>query len=319
MTATDPSDDTGIGAAQTTPVARSRRSTPPASEADELPAVPDLGEPGVEVFASSNTARTALRPYLRSLWQRRAFMVELARSQIRGQHSNTLLGSLWTVLDPLFMAGLYFFLFSVIRGGDGRPVDFLPVLVGGMFLFTLTTTALNDGGKAVTRSARLMLNSAFPRAVLPLSQVYKSLVAFVPTVVVYVVIYAIWGSGLQIGLLALPGLLAVQITMNVGIALLMSTMVVFFRDTENALRYIQRFLFFTTPVIWPYTLLSDELQDLLAYHPLYPLFTSYQMVLGGGTADAELVVRAVVWALLLLVVGAWAFLRNERAMASRVV
>jgi hypothetical protein len=52
---------------------------------------------------------------------------------------------------------------------------------------------------------------------------------------------------------------------------------------------------------------------------LYPLFTSYQMVLGGGTADAELVARAVVWALILLVGGGWAFLRNERAMAARVV
>jgi len=319
MTATDPSGTAGIGAAHTTPIERSRRSVRTTPDIDELPPIPDLGQPGVEVFAPSDTTRTALRPYLRSLWERRAFMVELARSQLRGQHSNTLLGSLWTVLDPLFTAGLYFFLFTVIRGGAGRPVEFLPVLVGGMFLFTLTTTALNDGGKAVTRSARLMLNSAFPRAVLPLSQVYKGLVAFVPTVVVYVGIYAIWGADLQIGLLALPGLFAIQLTMNVGIALLMSTMVVFFRDTENALRYIQRFLFFTTPVIWPYTLLSDELQALLEYHPLYPLFTSYQMVLGGGTADAELVVRAAVWALILLVGGGWAFLRNERAMASRVV
>ena len=164
-----------------------------------------------------------------------------------------------------------------------------------------------------------MLNSAFPRAVLPLSQVYKGLVAFVPTVVVYVGIYAIWGADLQIGLLALPGLFAIQLTMNVGIALLMSTMVVFFRDTENALRYIQRFLFFTTPVIWPYTLLSDELQALLEYHPLYPLFTSYQMVLGGGTADAELVVRAAVWALILLVGGGWAFLRNATTSGGAVV
>ena len=277
----------------------------------------ELGE-NVQVFESGSVGRQRLGPYLRLFWARRSFMAELARSNVRGRHANTALGSLWGVLDPLFMAALYFFLFTVIRGGNGRPGDFLPVLVGGIFLFALTTAALNDGGKSVTRSGALMLNSVFPRVVLPVSALYASLIAFAPTVLVYVVIYAAFGAAPDVDLLVLPVLFAIQMILNLGLALLVSTVIVFFRDVENSLRYVQRLLFFTTPVIWPATLVPERILSVLEWSPLFPLFASYQAILSGGSAPVEYVLRSAVWAFAVLLIGSWAFLRYERLMASRL-
>ncbi len=271
----------------------------------------------VSVFEAGKSVRPELRPYLESLWERRPFMKALAKAEIRGRRSSTMLGSIWGLVDPIFQAAIYLFLFFIIRGGEGKAVSFLPVLLGGMFLFRFTATAINDGGRSVRNSRELMLSSTFPRAVLPLSAVYKGLLNFIPSIFVFAIVYLFLGSGLTFSLVVfLPLLFAVQTLTNIGIALIMSTATVFVRDMDNALSMIVRVLLFTTPVIYPIALLPPDLNTILSFNPIYPLFVNYQLIIGGGGMDLKLAVEAVIWAVVLTAGGAWLFLRYEHAMAS---
>jgi teichoic acid transport system permease protein len=270
------------------------------------------------VFEPHSAALPPLRPYLNSLWERRRFMAALARANIRGRHSSTALGSLWSVMDPLFQAAIYLFLFMVIRGNSSRPQEFVPVLMAGVFLLRLTTSTISEGGKSIRSSRDLMLSSAFPRAILPLAAVYKGVINFVPTIFVFVPVYIIFGVPPHKSLLLLPLLFAIQIVTNIGAALLVSTIAVFIKDTENALTYLVRVLFFVTPVIYPVGLLPDEVKAFLQFLPLYPLFVTYQYVIGGNNIDSVLIVGACAWAVGLLMLGGWLFLRYEQAMASRL-
>src|ERR1700712_4568009 len=93
------------------------------------------------VFEANDTTMPDVREYLALLWERRHFMAELARVDLRSTRSSTTLGAVWTVLDPLFQAGIYFFLYIVLRGEDTSTQEFLPILIGSMFLFTLSTAA----------------------------------------------------------------------------------------------------------------------------------------------------------------------------------
>jgi hypothetical protein len=101
------------------------------------------------VFEPHSRAMPDLRAYLAALWNRRDFMHALARSDLRTLRSNTTLGNLWGVLDPLFQAGIYFFLYSILRGGS--RMAFLPILIADIFLFQLTTAALGEGGLSIGR------------------------------------------------------------------------------------------------------------------------------------------------------------------------
>lgn len=315
-------EDHRLGAAPTLPgrrsseergVRRQQRST-----AATVPVGSDDGA-YVQVFEPSSRSVTAPRRYVRELWARRPFLAALAKADIRGSRSSTALGSVWGLVDPIFQSAIYYFLFVVIRGGeDGRPIEFLPLLVGGIFLFRLTTAAITDGGKSVKSSSGLMLKSTFPRAILPLSSVYKGLLLFTPSIFVFAGVYLWLGEPLHRGLLWMPVLFAIQVVTNVGLALAMSTLLVFFRDAQNALSYVTRILFFTTPVIYPISLLPEGVVDVLVYQPLFPLFASYQHVLGGGSPQLGYVVAAVAWAVFFVVLGGWVFLRHEREMAARL-
>src|SRR4051794_18921929 len=117
------------------------------------------------VFEPHSAEMPPLRPYLRDLWERRRFIAEMARADIKGKRNSTVAGQLWAVLDPLFQAAIYFFLITVLRGGARGGAE-LASLIFCVFLFQLTAGALNDGGRSVVSNKGLMLNSSFPRAML---------------------------------------------------------------------------------------------------------------------------------------------------------
>ena len=62
-----------------------------------------------------------LGPYIRELWRRRDFAREMARTTLQAQHFNTAFGQLWLVLNPLLLAGVYFVLVDILRGGASKP------------------------------------------------------------------------------------------------------------------------------------------------------------------------------------------------------
>lgn len=281
-------------------------TTPTGSTADES------GEL-VQIFEPNTAELPDLRHYFHELIIRRTFIVELAKAEVRGPRSSTVMGELWALLDPIFQASIYWFMYVVIRGG--ASTGFLSVLVFGFFMFNYTRIAISDGGRAILKGTGLMLNSTFPRALLPISAVYQGILATVPAIAVYVVIHLLLGAPIGPGITVLPLLFLLQTTMNVGLALLLSTATVFIKDMSNLLNYIVRILTFMTPVIYPVSQLTPQLRAVLSWNPLFPLFASYQSVVTGQMPSVGLVFQAFVWSIVFLLVGASVFLRHERSLA----
>jgi teichoic acid transport system permease protein len=264
------------------------------------------------VFEASTSTVPSVREYIEALWERRAFIAELARTDLRGARARTRLGNIWSVLDPLFSAAIYFFLYIVLRGGGSAQAAWLPVLVGGMFLFTLSSSAISEGGSSIKRAKGLMLNSTFPRALLPVTTVYKSLRGFIPIACVFLILFPLFGGKIGPGIFLFPLLFVLQIIMNIGIALLVSTYVVLVPDAQQVMNYVSRILFFATPVIYPVSLLPPAGKVLVAWQPLFPLFASYQAVLQGNVPSFLNVFLTIVWAFGLLILGGYFFMKRER-------
>ncbi|MEQ1785425.1 MAG: ABC transporter permease [Acidimicrobiales bacterium] len=274
----------------------------------------------VQVFEPNALDLPPLRTYLHELSARRPFIVELAGAEVRGQRSSTFLGELWSLVDPLFQAAIYWFLFTVIRGstGDGSKAEFITAIIGSVFLFNYTRIAISDGGRAILRHKGLVLNAVFPRALLPIAEVYKGFLATLPALAVYVPIHFALGGPITQAILVLPLLLVVQTVINLGLALLLSTATAYFMDVSNLLNYVTRLLTFATPVVYPVSLLSPTIRQFLAWNPLFALFTSYQAIITGQMPNAGQVFQSVAWAVVLLVSGTWVFLRHERSFALHI-
>jgi teichoic acid transport system permease protein len=271
------------------------------------------------VFEAHSVSLPTVREYLNDLWERRQFIRALAKAELRGTHTNTILGELWSIIDPLFQAAIYFFIVTIIRGGSSAdPLGYATLIIAGVFLFNFTRIALNDGGRSILNAKGLMLNSTFPRALLPISECYKGLLEFAPSVVLYAIIHVATGRPIGQGVFLLPLLFLLQVAMSVGMAFLIATATVYVRDTVNLLNYLLRILIFVTPVIYPVSGLSPTLKTILSVNPLFPLFSAYQTILLGGLPTAGQVMITFFWAVFFLVVGYRVFVTHERAFALRL-
>jgi teichoic acid transport system permease protein len=313
-----------LGAAAPLPVDATRRSArrpaPVDGRGDGAASEPRVreGEDGVEyVFGPSTRAMPDLRSYAVALWERRRFLTEMARADLKGARSSTVLGGLWSLLDPLFQAGIYYLVYTIIRSGS-RPEEFLHILIAGIFLFQLSIAGLTEGGTSVRQAKHLMLNSAFPRALLPLTTVYKGILRIVPAIPVYAFFHVVLGAPTGWGLLLLPFIFALQVVFTTGMAMLAATAVVFFRDATNVLGYVARVLFFASPVIYPVAIIPDDIRVWLSWQPFFPLFASYQAIFGGEVPGVGTILQIVAWATFFFLVGGWFFLRHERDFAIRL-
>jgi ABC-type polysaccharide/polyol phosphate export permease len=192
---------------------------------------------------------------------------------------------------------------------------FLPILIANFFFFGLSTEALSQGGQSIRRSKGLLLNSTFPRALLPITMVFKSIREFALAAAVLAVLFPLVGGKFGPGLFVLPLLFFLQIVMNIGIAMLASAYITLVPDGTNVVTYINRILFFVTPVVYPVALLPASAKALIQWQPLFSLFAAYQAVFAGKMPSPAQVFVTFVWATALLVLGARVFLRREREFA----
>lgn len=259
-----------------------------------------------------------VRPYLQDAWERRHFVVAFAKADLRGPRSRTRLGEVWAVVDPLFQAGIYWFLITMIRSSGGNNTERLTILISGIFLFTFSTTVVSGGGRSIIRNKGLMLNSTFPRILLPATETYKGLLDLGPYLLVYSVIHLLLGGPVGPGIFFLPLLLVLQVMISVGLALIFATLTVFISDMSNILDYIMRVVFFTTPILYPVDMLGPVAGALLQLNPFFALFACYQAVVTGGVPGAGYLFQAVVWACGLLYLGFRTFISREREFALRL-
>ncbi len=261
-----------------------------------------------------------LRAYLQESWDRRHFVVAMAKADLRGARSRTVLGEVWAVVDPLFQAFVYWFVINTIRAGSSPNANQrLIILISGIFMFTFSTTVVSGGGRAIIRNKNLVLNSIFPRVLLPLTELYKGLLDLGPYLAVYAVLhFLLLGGSVGPSMLLLPLLLVLQIGISLGLALLFATLTVYITDMSNVLDYVMRIVFFTTPILYSVADLPPTARVLLQANPFFALFACYQAVFLGLMPSFGYVLQAALWAGLLMYVGGRTFLSHERGFALRL-
>jgi len=258
-----------------------------------------------------------LGEYFKQVWRRRSFIAEFSRSELRAQNFGSLFGQLWLIINPLLLALVYFLLIMVIGGSaDGRRFAHL---TAGLFLFYLVTNSLTMGAKSITSGGKLILNSAFPRFVLPISATVISLFKFIPTLVVLGIITALLASPLSPALLFIPAILILALLLSLAFALLFATLNVYFRDTRNFLPYLTRAWLYLSPVLYESSSLKPALTPLKYLNPLSPFIDSWSGIFIEGNAPS-LTAWALMfaWSIGLFLLASYLFLSREREFALRI-
>ncbi len=281
-------------------------------------------EPVYHLYGPHRAGLPPLIPYFRELWHRRAFAAEMSKATMRGANTSTFFGQAWLVLNPLLLAAVYYLLVTIIR--QENDPTFFAHLTLSLFAFNLVATAITSGATSVTTSGKLLMNTPFPRLLIPLSAVRTAFFRFLPTVPVYLVFHLIfltdvWHPKMILSLY----FLGTMIIFAMGAAAFFSALQVYFRDTSSFLPFFVRIWMYLSPVLWaPEHIIGRFSAPLLAAiqtNPMYAMLGGYTQLLQTEADYPPLYMwlSAGAWALVVAVIGFLFFMSREREFTVRLV
>jgi teichoic acid transport system permease protein len=183
----------------------------------------------------------------------------------------------------------------------------------------LIHNAMTVGVRSVTKGGRLILNSAFPRALLPLSAVITSFMRFLPTLVVYVPIHLAAGLPVNLNDLWTIPIIALMLLLAAGLSMLVAAAQVYFRDLSNFLPYALRIWLYVSPVLYFADEVPQRYRWLLDVNPMGGLLTAWSDVLvDGKPPGADAMLLGLAWGIGLFIAAGLFFLSREREFAVRL-
>jgi teichoic acid transport system permease protein len=289
--------------------------------APTAPATPDRTDEftsATHVYEPHKVGLPPLGPYVRELWRRREFAFELSRTELRAQHFNTVFGQLWLVLNPLLLACVYFILVDILRSRSGG-LEFFAHLMGSLFVFNFVTDAIRQAVKSVTGGGKLILNTAFPRVMLPGASVISAFKRFLPTMLVFAPVYIAAGPTPGPELLWLIPVFALFGILASGISMLVAAGQVYFRDLKNFLNYALRIWLYGSPILYFAHEVPEKYHFLLVLNPIAPLLAAWSSIVDEGVApESGDVLLGAAWGIALFLIGALFFISREREFAVRL-
>lgn len=247
---------------------------------------------------------------------------ELVKRDFQGRYAGSLLGFVWSFVQPLFLLVLFTFVFATVMKislvGE-RTENFGIFLFAGLLPWMAFQEGVQRGSSAITDNAELVRKLSFPSEILVLTTVLAALLHEAIALALFAVVLLGFGElsprSLPWLLLAVP----LQLAFTLGLGLLLASINVFFRDIAQLLGLVLTGWFYFTPIVYPLSLVPDRFLTVLQLNPLTALVGLYRQALLGGalTSPASLAVL-VAAAVLLLAAGLWTFRRLKPAFVDEI-
>lgn len=244
---------------------------------------------------------------LKEIYAYRTMVASLIRRELRGRYKGSILGFLWTFINPLLQLCVYTLVFSVImRNNIERFYLFLFVALIPWIFFS---TCLTGGTRVIFAQGDMVKKIYFPREVLPIAFVTSQ---FVNMLLTFIVIFAVliltgWGINLY-ALLYLPIVMIVEYILTLGIAMLGSALTVYIRDLEQIFGILSMAWMYLTPILYSVDMVPEQLLGIFYLNPMTSVIVAYRDILYYKVPPAlSTMTNAVVLGVVVLIVGWFSF------------
>ena len=259
-------------------------------------------------------SRPAWSPFARyrhSLWL-------LTVRDLRVRYSTSVLGYVWSILDPLVMASIYWFVFTQVFDRAVGAQPYIVFLLVALLPWMWFNGAVSDSTRAFLREAKLVRSTKIPRTSWVNRLVLSQGIEFLASLPVLAVFAIATGAQLHWQAVLFPLAVLLQAVLVVGVGLIVAPLVVFFRDLERATKLALRFLFYASPIIYGVSDLPEALHFWAAFNPLSGIFSLYRAAFFPEQLDWMTVGIGAAMSVALLLIGVLVFRRTERAVLKEI-
>lgn len=256
-----------------------------------------------------------------SIMANRSLYVRLVSRDIHVRYKGSILGLLWTLLNPLSLLVVFSFVFGVVlhaKWGIGGH-NFTLVLFSGLVLFTFLADCINRSPGIVLENANYVKKVVFPLELLPAVTLGTATINLGLSLLILAGGELWYGHGLPVTWIAVPIVLLPLLVLAYGVVLFLSSLGVFIRDLPQVTGILTMLLMYMGPIIFPLDMVPAQFRALLWLNPLtFPVTQLRQVTLNGQWPDWIGLGCYSVAAFAICVGGFWWFWRTRNGFADVV-
>lgn len=258
-----------------------------------------------------------MRKQLLEIFEYRQMLISSVRKDLRSRYRGSVLGFLWTYINPLMQLIIYSIVFPfLLRVQEDNYSMFVFV---GLLPWIFFTSSLQIATTSIVGNANLVKKIYFPRTIIPISVATTGLMNYIFGLVIVFAALLFTGVPFTFYMLALPMVILSQYVMVVGLCLLLSAMYVFFRDLEHIVGIVLTAWFYLTPIVYNIKIFPENLQHMLSFNPMTQYVDAYRNVLlYGAMPEAQGFSIVSLFALFIFILGMRVFGSTERSFVEEM-
>ena len=205
----------------------------------------------------------------------------LALREIKIRYKQTVMGASWAVLQPLFTMIVFTLIFGGLAQMPSEGIPYALFSYSGLLLWTYFQNSLSSAGNSLVGNAGLLSKVYMPRIFIPTAPCLAGLVDYGIAMIILAAMMVYYQFVPTAAILLLPAIVFLTLLLAAGTGYWLSSICVKYRDVKFALPFFIQMLMFVSPVIYPASILGENLQWLLALNPLTGLLNAHRAVLLG--------------------------------------
>jgi lipopolysaccharide transport system permease protein len=253
---------------------------------------------------------------LRELAQYRDLLVNWTIREIKVRYKQSLLGAAWAILQPLAATIVFSIIFSTFVR---IPTDGIPYPIfyySALLPWTFFATSISTGVSSLINNMNLVTKIYYPREIMPLAAILASLFDFLIASLIFIVMMFFYQVPVSLSFLFIPLILLIQFILTLGIVLLGSAIIVFYRDIRFIVPLVIQIWMYLSPIIYPLSRVPERFRFLYMLNPMAAVIDSYRrVILQGEWPQINFLLLAAVLSIVLLVGVYFYFKRSETVFA----
>lgn len=219
---------------------------------------------------------------LLGLWRYRGYIQSSIKREFQSRYQDSILGGLWTILNPLAMILIYTLVFSRIMQtrlpGIDSPYAYSIFLMAGLLPWGFFSEIVTRGQNMFIQNASLLKKVNVPKICIPAIVVGSSAVNFIIVFGLFL-IFLVWsGSFPGWSALGLIPMLILQVLFAVSLAMILGVLNVFFRDVGQFFGIFIQFWFWLTPIVYSINIIPEQYHSFFLLNPMTPIVLAYQRI-----------------------------------------
>ncbi|MGC8605333.1 MAG: ABC transporter permease, partial [Desulfomonilaceae bacterium] len=244
------------------------------------------------------------------LFKSKDLIVNLVHRELTVRYKRSVIGFMWTMLNPVIMTVVYMIVFSTIFRFGTR--DFIIYFLSAYLVWNFFSQSTTTASKCIINAGSLIKKVYIPKVVLVLSVIVSALVNFGAALIPLLIVVPILGKGLNVAMffLVVPFVLVTMFTL--GIALILASMTVFFLDVGEFYSVILMPWMFLTPIMYPMDIVPVKYHVFIKMNPMYYFIECFRYPIYNGTLPSlRIIVMSAIMAVVTLIIGYRVFTKAE--------